>query len=66
VHASKVYEIHVHTCYLILTKEIALIPSKMNAYGTTEMNVLNAGKVNTLSLLYVLSHTSYIFSMILL
>ena len=39
---------------------------KMNALGTSEMNVLSASKTNTLSLLYVPSHTSCIFSLTLL
>ena len=45
---------------------IALILSKMNALGTSEMLVLSAGKVNTLLVPYIPSHTSYIFSLILL
>ena len=43
---------------------IALILGNMNV--TSEVNVLSAGKVNTLSLLYVLSHTSCIFGLLLL
>ena len=39
---------------------IALVLDKKNALGTSEMNVLNAGKVTTLSLLYVPSCTSCI------
>ena len=66
MHTSKVYEIYVHTCYLILMEEMVLIFSKMKALGTSETNVLSAGKVNTLSLLYILSRMSYIFRLKLL
>jgi len=44
----------------------ALIFGNMNVLGTSEMDVLSADEVNTLSLLYVLSHTSCIFGLILL
>jgi len=45
---------------------IALILGKMNALGTSEITVLNASKINTLSSLHVVSHTSCMFSLILL
>jgi len=66
VQTCKAYETLVHTCYLILTKEGAVIPGKMNALSTSETNVLNAGKINNLPLLYVPSHTSCMFRLILL
>jgi len=66
MHASKAYQIHVRIYYLIRMEGIALILSKMNALGTSEMLVLSAGKVNTLLVPYIPSHTSYIFSLILL
>ena len=47
-------------------EDIALMLGKMHAVGTSEMNVLSAGKINTLSLLYVPSHTSCISNLILL
>ena len=58
---SKVCIIHVHTRYLILMEGIVLLLGKIKALGTSEMNVLSAGKVNTLSLLYILSHISSIY-----
>jgi len=61
-----VYEIHVRTCHLILIEEITLILGNMNVLGTTEINVLTNGKVNIMSSVYALFHTSYIFSLILL
>jgi len=39
---------------------------EINALGTSEMNVLNAGKANTLLLLWVLSPTSCISNLIFL
>ena len=65
MHTSKAHEIRAHTCYLILMEGITLILGKMNALGTSEMNLLSAGKVNTLSFLYVPSYTTRIFSCIL-
>ena len=47
-------------------EEVALILDKMNALGTSVMNVHSAGKINTLSLLYIPSHTPCTFSLILL
>jgi len=40
--------------------------SEMNALGTNEITVLNAGKVNALLLLWVLSRMSHISNLILL
>ena len=66
MHTSDAYELHVHTRHMTLMEEIALILSKINAFGTSETNVPNAGELNTLSLLYVPPHTSCISSLILL
>ena len=66
MHTSKAYKIHVRISCLILMERITLMLGKMNAVDTSEMNVFSAGKVNTLSFFYVLSHTSCIFSFILL
>ena len=41
-----------------------MILGNMNVLDTSQMNVHSAGKVNTLSLLYVLSHMSCIFGLI--
>jgi len=66
MHTSKVYGIHGHTCYLIIMEGIVLMFGKMKTLGTGESNVLSASKVNTLSLFYILSPMSFIFSLKLL
>jgi len=58
VHTSKAYEIRAHTFFLILMEELVIL-GKINGLGTREMNLLSVDKVNTLSLLYVPSHTYF-------
>jgi len=66
MHISKMYEIWVHTCHLILMGGMTLILDNVNILGTSAMNVHSATKINTLSSMHVLPHTSCIFSLILL
>ena len=66
MNTSKAYELHVHTRHMIPMEGIALKVGKINTLGTSETNVPNASKLNTLSLLYVPSHASCICRLILL
>ena len=45
---------------------MTLILDNVNVLGTSAMNVHSATKINTLSSMHVLPHTSCIFSLILL
>ena len=65
MHTSKVHEIYMHTCHLVLRK-YNVNTSELNALGTSEMNVLNVSKVNALSLFWTLSHTSCISNLMFL